>query len=142
MSTTIDFCKSDQDIVECGTVMLELRPHIRPEDFLSRVRLQEKGGFSLICLKADGRPVAAAGIRFITNLAWGTFLYVDDLVTLDAERSKGYGAELLKWLHDYARQQKCDQLHLDTGTWRKDAHRFYDREGMEMTSYHYASKLS
>lgn len=141
MNTTINFCKSDSEILECGTVMLELRPHIRQEDFLNRVRLQEKGGFSLLCLKADGRPVAAAGIRIITNLAWGTFLYVDDLVTLDAERSRGYGAQLLKWLHDYAREQKCDQLHLDSGTWRKDAHRFYDREGMEMTSYHYASKL-
>lgn len=140
--TTIDFCNSDADIEECGIAMLELRPHIRVEDFVNRVRLQEKEGFRLVSMNADGRPVAAAGIRFVTNLAWGRFLYVDDLVTLDAERSKGYGAQLLKWLHDYARDQKCDQLHLDTGTWRKDAHRFYDREGMEMTSYHYASKLT
>ncbi len=124
------------------SVMRELRPHISEPDFLARIRRQEQGGFKLVCLLAEGRPVAAAGIRIITNLAWGTFLYVDDLVTLDAERSRGFGAQLLKWLHDYAKEQKCDQLHLDSGTWRKDAHRFYEREGMDMTSLHFASKLT
>lgn len=142
MSIETEVCSDDAQIKACAPVMLELRPHISEADFLARIRHQEKGGFRLICLKADGRPVAAAGIRVITNLAWGKFLYVDDLVTLDAERSRGYGAQLLKWLHDYARSEKCDQLHLDSGTWRKDAHRFYEREGMEMTSLHFATKLT
>ena len=31
--------------------------------------------------------------------------------------------------------------HLDSGTWREGAHRFYKREGMELTSYHFASAL-
>jgi GNAT superfamily N-acetyltransferase len=143
MGTAVDFllCSTDLDILACAPVMRELRPHIAEADFLARIRQQERDGFKLACLRVGGRPVAAAGIRILTNMAWGRFLYVDDLVTLDAERSKGHGARLLQWLHEYARKQNCDQLHLDSGTWRKDAHRFYDREGMEMTSYHYASKL-
>ena len=138
----IHFCTTDAEIIACAPVMRELRPHLPEDQFVARVRLQEKDGFRLVCLKAEGSPVAAAGIRLLTNMAWGRFLYVDDLVTLESERSKGYGAILLKWLHGYARSQKCDQLHLDSGTWRKGAHRFYDREGMQMTSYHYASKLT
>ena len=142
MNIDISLCSTDPEITACAPVMLELRPHLAEQDFVSRIRLQEQDGFQLVCLKVDGRPVAAAGIRIITNMAWGRFLYVDDLVTLDAERSRGYGARLLKWLHEYARAQRCEQLHLDSGTWRKDAHRFYEREGMDMTSLHFASKLS
>lgn len=142
MSVLIRLCESEADVAACAPVMRELRPHIEADKFVARVRLQEKDGFRLACLSVDGRPVATAGIRIITNMAWGRFLYVDDLVTLDAERAKGYGAQLLTWLHNYAREQHCEQLHLDSGTWRKGAHRFYEREGMEMTSYHFASKLA
>ena len=35
-------------------------------------------------------------------LAWGRFLYVDDLSTLPEARRRGYGMELLEWLRDEA----------------------------------------
>ncbi|WP_363928505.1 hypothetical protein [Thiobacillus sp. 0-1251] len=41
--------------------------------------------------ETDG-VVAVAGFRVGDNFAWGRFLYVDDLVTHPAHRSKGYGA--------------------------------------------------
>jgi hypothetical protein len=49
-----------------------------------------------------------------------------------------YGSELLNWLKIEGRKLKCSQLHLDSGVQRTDAHRFYAREGMNMTCYHYA----
>ena len=137
----IYICETDEQIAACEPVMHELRPHVLPEAFVQRVRKQEEGGYRLVCCNDGQKPVAAAGFRVSLNLAWGRFLYVDDLVTLDAERSRGYGAALLKWLRDYARQQNCDELHLDSGVQRKAAHRFYDREGMDMTSYHYTTRL-
>jgi GNAT superfamily N-acetyltransferase len=137
----IYICETDEQISACEPVMRELRPHVLPEAFVQRVRKQEVGGYRLVCYNDGQKPVAAAGFRISLNLAWGRFLYVDDLVTLDAERSRGYGAALLKWLHDYARQQNCDELHLDSGVQRKAAHRFYDREDMDMTSYHYTTRL-
>ncbi|MBI3921087.1 MAG: GNAT family N-acetyltransferase, partial [Armatimonadetes bacterium] len=85
--------------------------------------------------------VAVAGFRLSENLAWGRFLYVDDLVTDEAERSRGHGQELLEWLLEYAHQQDCDQFHLDSGVQRFGAHRFYLRHGMDITSHHFALKL-
>jgi GNAT superfamily N-acetyltransferase len=137
----IYICESDEQIAACEPVMRELRPHIPSDTFVQRIRKQEADGYRLVCLNDGKQPVAAAGMRILLNLAWGTFLYVDDLVTLDAERSHGYGSALLAWLHDHARQQKCDEVHLDSGIQRKDAHRFYDREGMDLTSFHYTTRL-
>ena len=61
------------------------------------------------------QTVAVAGFRVGENLAWGRFLYVDDLVTLSAHRSKGYGSKLLTWLKAFAVREGCMQLHLDSG---------------------------
>jgi GNAT superfamily N-acetyltransferase len=76
------------------------------------------------------------------NLAWGRFLYVDDLVTHPGHRSKGHGATLLSWLEERAALEGCDQMHLDSGIQRTEAHRFYEREGMTMTSLHFVARIS
>ena len=52
-------------------------------------------GYRLAFVQDTDGVVAVAGFRVGENLAWGRFLYVDDLVTLPSHRSKGYGAKLL-----------------------------------------------
>ena len=121
--------------------MQELRPHLSRDTFCSRIRKQEKSGYHLVYLAVDRKPLAVAGFRISQNLAWGRFLYVDDLVTLSSCRSRGYGAKLLSWLLNYAVQQGCDQFHLDSGVQRIAAHQFYKREGLQLTSYHFRKIL-
>lgn len=128
---------TDTEIAACYPVMRELRPHIAEDQFLSQVRNQESAGYRLAFVQEPEGLVAVAGFRVGVNLAWGRFLYVDDLVTLPAHRSKGYGAKLLAWLKEYAAKEGCLQMHLDSGIQRKEAHRFYEREGMTMTSLHF-----
>lgn len=99
-------------------------------------------GYRLAFVQDTDGVVAVAGFRVVENLAWGRFLYVDDLVTLPTHRSKGYGAKLLSWLMDLAATEGCQQLHLDSGIQRKDAHRFYEREGMTMASFHFVQHVA
>ena len=97
-------------------------------------------GYQLAALVDHDEIAAVAGFRIGENLAWGRFLYVDDLVTRAERRSSGYGAALLNWLKDFAAKAHCHQLHLDSGAWRKDAHRFYERKGM--TSLQKSNRLT
>jgi GNAT superfamily N-acetyltransferase len=122
--------------------MRELRPHLSEAQFVRQVREQQEAGYQIAFIASPGKPVAVAGYRIAQNLAWGRFLYVDDLVTLASERSKGYGAALLSWLEAQTQQAGCRQLHLDSGVEKVDAHRFYDREGMTLSCYHYRIDLS
>jgi GNAT superfamily N-acetyltransferase len=71
----------------------------------------------------------------------GRYLYVDDLVTDESERSKGYGDAIFDWLVNYAKEQNCDQFHLDSGVQRFDAHRFYFRKRMKILAYHFSFDL-
>lgn len=135
---TIRIADSDEEIAACHPVMVELRPHIAsPADLVAQVRRQQVGGYVLAYLAVDGRPVACAGYRHTEMLAHGRFLYVDDLVTLDAERSKGYGDALIDWLEAEGRRAGCRSLQLDSGTHRTAAHRFYFRKRMVMNSFHF-----
>jgi GNAT superfamily N-acetyltransferase len=138
----IRLAKTDAEIAACHAVMRELRPHVAEGDFVARVRRQERSGYRLAYLERAGRPRAAAGFRLGETLAWGRFLYVDDLVTLADERSRGHGAALLRWLEDLARAEGCAEFHLDSGVQRTDAHRFYRREGLDVTSYHFSRKVA
>lgn len=139
---SLHIATADAEIAACYPVMWELRPHLAEEQFLSRVRGQESAGYRLAYVQEPNGVVAVAGFRIGENLAWGRFLYVDDLVTLSGQRSKGHGARLLSWLKELAAQEGCEQLHLDSGIQRKVAHRFYEREGMTMTSLHFVEKIA
>jgi GNAT superfamily N-acetyltransferase len=132
---------SDEEIAACFPVMRELRPGIAEQEFVSRVRELAATGYLLAYATDADQVVAVAGYRIGDNLAWGRFLYVDDLVTLASRRSKGHGAALLDWLRRFAVDNRCSQLHLDSGIQRKDAHRFYEREGMELFGYHFREVL-
>ena len=137
----IEIAESEWAIASCFPVMVELRPHLTSKTFVARVLAQQAQGYQLAYLTEAEAPVAVAGFRISHNLAWGRFLYVDDLVTLAEQRSHGYGAALLAWLHSYAAKAGCEQLHLDSGMQRKEAHRFYEREGIEIVGYHFSQTI-
>ncbi len=138
---SIRIAESDEEIAACFPVMQQLRPRLTPDSFRSRVRAQERAGYRLAYVEAGGRPVAVAGFRVQETLVSGRFLNVDDLVTLDSERSRGHGSRLLRWLRDRAAAEGCAVVELDSGVQRKDAHRFYQREGLEIVAYHFAVAL-
>src|SRR6266404_5395400 len=131
-----------KDILRCHPVMRELRPLFQnPEQFLERVQRQQKQGFLLAFVECDGEACAVAGYRYLESLFSGKNLYVDDLVTREGDRSRGFGGELLDWLIKEARQHGCENLELDSGVQRFDAHRFYLLKRMNISSYHFRIKI-
>lgn len=138
----ISIADSDSDVLDCYPVLSELRTHLDDRDaFLERVRLQQQTGYRLALLRDGQQLLAVAGFRIGENLAWGRHLYVDDLVTLPDARSRGCGTALLAWLAELGQGEGCGQLHLDSGHHRKDAHRFYEREGLVAAGLHFQRSL-
>jgi GNAT superfamily N-acetyltransferase len=134
---------SESDIARVYPVMRELRPHIKTEaEFLERVKRQMRDcGYRLIFIEDAGRPVACSGFRVTEFLFAGKTLYVDDLICLESHRGKGFADALMSWMEDAARAEGCAEFHLDSGTHRLGAHRFYHRLKLAITSFHFAKKL-
>jgi GNAT superfamily N-acetyltransferase len=126
--------------------MQALRPHYEDEEsFVERVdKVQRAEGYRLVgVFEVEPHAAAVAGFRVGHMLAWGRFLYVDDLSTLTEARRRGYGRQLLEWLTEEAQRLGCDQLHLDSGLGpdRIDAHRLYFNTGLAVSSFHFARRL-
>ena len=138
----VAIASTPDDIRRCFPVMRELRTHITDErDFIDRVLRQQTQGYRLAFLESDDEVCAVAGYRFLESLFAGKNLYVDDLVTRERDRSRGFGAQLLDWLISQAREQGCETLELDSGVQRFDAHRFYFSKRMSISSYHFRIKI-
>ena len=127
--------------------LLELRPHVGSAEALVTAidRVHRPIGYRLVASFEDGERDAAAvaGFRISQMLAWGRYLYVDDLVTAGDRRGRGHADRVFGWLYEEAVRQGCRQLHLDSGVGpeRADAHRFYFRHGLRISSYHFARGL-
>jgi GNAT superfamily N-acetyltransferase len=142
-SMTVDIgiqqISSVEQIRSCYKVMLQLRPHLINEHaFIEQVQRQIAEGYRLACCQENGKITAVAGFRFLEFLAWGKVLYIDDLITNSEVRKNGHGGKLLKWIIEQAKLMNCDQVHLDSGPQRHDAHRLYLNNGFKIIGHHFA----
>lgn len=129
---------TDQDLLSLAPVLLQLRPQYNTESLIKQIKNQQADGYQLATVEVDNSVACVAGFVMNEKLAWGKCLYVDDLVTSETMRSRGAGKAMIDWLKNYAKEQGCRELHLDSGMHRIDAHRFYDREGFDRASLHFS----
>lgn len=137
----IQLAQTDSELEACFPVIQQLRPHLQVAPFVEQVRRQQAQGYQIAYLHTDHQVRSVAGFRILEVLWQGRFLYVDDLVTDVACRSRGFGDALFDWLAEYGKAQGCAHLNLDSGVQRYEAHRFYFRKRMQISSYHFSLKL-
>lgn len=136
-----ELAPGDERLAGVYPVMHELRTDLSPSEFAARYEAGYPDGYRVVALYDEGECRAAAGYRILTNFVRGRVLYIDDLVTGERWRSRGYGKALNDHLTKLAEDAGCDYVTLDSGTVRTDAHRFYFREGYVITSFHFRRAL-
>ncbi|HWJ64241.1 MAG TPA: GNAT family N-acetyltransferase [Acidimicrobiales bacterium] len=119
----------------------QLRPGLTRDLFAELTTVgYDQGLRFLVAYDSDGLPTAAAGYRILTT-SRGRILYVDDLVTSEALRSRGFASRLLAELRSRSRDAACACLELDSGVTNTRAHRFYLRERLDIGAYHFAGRV-
>jgi GNAT superfamily N-acetyltransferase len=142
MSPVVRPLKTDDEILAARAVMRQLRPQIPETMYLETVRrMMQTDGYLQAAVFDGNTVVAVAGYRFMEMLYAGKTLYVDDLNTDEASRSRGHGKVLMDWLKGEAKDRKCVQLQLDSGVQREQTHRFYFREGLTINCLHFRIDL-
>jgi GNAT superfamily N-acetyltransferase len=132
----------EQDNLEAAfPAIQELRPHLDKEAFVMRAKKQMKQGYFMVGIPHGQVFGSVAGFRFGEYLAWGSILYVDDLVTLSSAQGLGYAGAMMDWLIGHAKSKGCDGLHLDSGYQRIDAHRLYLKKRLKLASHHFSIQL-
>ncbi|WP_100406973.1 GNAT family N-acetyltransferase [Bacillus solitudinis] len=143
MGIKVKVMKSDSEILSTFSTVNELRPHLTVDNYLERIkRLQLNYNFNLVALMDNNEVKAVAGYKVNESLAWGKYFYLDDLITNEASRRNGYAKVLWDWLINQARENGCEQFHLDSGVHRHDAHRFYLKGGLDISCHHFQMSLN
>jgi len=118
----------------------QLRPNL-PTDYCGRIAEIAANGGKLLLAVEDKQVLGIALWRLIENTYEGRRLYVDDLITDEAQRSKGIGHALLGYLENRAHALGCNVLALDSGVQRQRAHHFYFREGLHVAAFSFRKDL-
>jgi GNAT superfamily N-acetyltransferase len=119
----------------------QLRPQL-PQDYAGKMRRVFADGARMCVAARDDAVVGLAVYRIHENTFDGVQMYVDDLIADESKRSQGIGKALMEHLQELARNAGCEKFNLDSGTQRQQAHKFYFREGMVVTSFHFAKPLA
>jgi GNAT superfamily N-acetyltransferase len=134
--------RTKADLERCYPIMKELRPHLSFEEYISIYdQSHASDGYEIIALENNGKLLAVMGYRFLSDYVRGKHVYIDDLVSTESERSKGLGAELLKFAEDVAAKEGCNSLRLCTGIENDRGVKFYDRNGWTKRAFAYTKKL-
>jgi GNAT superfamily N-acetyltransferase len=128
-------------ILACFTLVKELRPHLSKENYITQIERQRKKGYQILFIEAGTTIVSFMGYRIQEHLAWGKILYIDDFVTKSDSQNHGYGSKLIDHIIKIAKENNCDQVHLDSGYNRNRAHRLYLNKGFVLSSHHFSMKL-
>jgi len=122
-------------------VLRELRSDPDDDRFRSLYEEMAADGYELFAYYDDGEPVSVAGVTLRTNFYLGRYAFVCDLVTTANRRSEGFGRRLLEHVHEWARERGCDNVELESGLWRDEAHDFYTEMGYEKYCYSFKYDL-
>ena len=127
-------------LVAAERVHRQLRPQL-PEDYVDRMKEVFASGAEMAVAVVAGEVAGITVFRVVEKTFSGRELYCDDLVTDEAKRSTGVGHALIAYMERVGRERRCDTLALDSGTQRQQAHKFYFREQLPITAFHFSKKL-
>lgn len=135
------------ETAQAAPAMLELRPRWETVealvDFIDTAL--RPAGYRIVGVfdAEESEALAVAGFREARSLAWGHYLYVDDVSTLPTARRSGHGERLIDWLAREAQRLGCEGLHLDSGVAadRAPAHRLYMRNGLRISAHHFEREI-
>ncbi|WP_410982324.1 GNAT family N-acetyltransferase [Bacillus cereus] len=134
--------KTEEQLDEVLPVLQQLRTVLTKEEAKSLFRQMKEENYQLFSLcNEDSEAVSLAGVAVCTNFYNKKHVFVYDLVTAEAHRSKGYGEELLSYIEKWGKEQGCTCIALTSAFSRIDAHRFYEREGYGKVSYSFHKEL-
>jgi ribosomal protein S18 acetylase RimI-like enzyme len=133
--------QAEIDLKRCYPVMKELRPHLKYEDITIYHESHKRDGYEIAAIECAGAIAAVMGYRVLFDYVRGKHIYIDDLVSTEAARSQGLGAELLTFAEGIAKESDCKVLRLCTGIENERGVKFYEKNGWSKRAFAYTKHI-
>jgi hypothetical protein len=132
---------TEEEIKYCYEVMHQIREDLSKNEFLLAISEQIKNGYQVVYVTENNQIICVAGFTISHKLALGKYLYIEDFVTDKSVKFFEAGKALFDFIKIYAKQQKCNSIHLDSLIQREEAHKFYLSQNMHIDSHHFSLKI-
>lgn len=110
--------------------------------FLAEATSDQSGRSLALARDAKGAIIAAAAVSWNFENEEAPFAVLQDLAVEPSLRSRGLGAELVKFVEREARARNAAWLFLESGRENRHAHEFFERAGFQEISHVFAKRLA
>lgn len=99
---------------------------------------RKKDSFYILVVEDEGKVVSSVQLAIIPSLTHNvrSFAIVENVVTHENYRNKGYASALLQKAAEIAKNHNCYKLSLETGSNRESTLNFYKKNGFEIDAKH------
>jgi len=141
ISMNIHFAETDEQLLKCFTAVKELDPDFQESSYLETLKIMMGEGTKILMLEEGNNVPSFASFRIGRYLFQGKHLHLDFILTLNEFKKQGYTKEILNWIKDYAIQQDCNTISVDSRFHSRDAQRLYLSAGFYISAMHFWMSL-
>ena len=127
--------------LEAFPIMKQLRTDLTEEKYIELLQNMSEDGYKLYAMYIEDKIVSLVGLSWRINFYNKRHIFIYDLVTDSSQRSFGYGEKLLKFIHEWAKENGAEYVALESGLQRSNAHRFYENK-LEYEKWCYSFRKS
>jgi GNAT superfamily N-acetyltransferase len=142
-SLTAEPLLTERDLTDAFALFKQLYPHITPESYQDRLReMRSENHYRLFGTRSQNEWVGLVGFISLTNLVYGKYLWVHDLVVSEGGRSRGIGRQLMLFVEQLAAEENCQFVALSAHIAHIEAQDFYQSKMVyEKRGFVYRSRL-
>ncbi len=109
--------------------------HQEKEDWIKLIeKLKLNEDYHLLVYEEDGKVISSVTLIVIRNLTHNLRPYsvIENVVTLNEYRNKGYASMLIEYASNIAKTEKCYKIMLMTGSKKESTLNFYKQNGFSV----------
>jgi len=111
-------------------LICEIRDELEYDEFEDLI-YDMRDRYKMVGILEGDTLISYAGICIDTNLYHKRHLLIEDFVTAQKYRQKGYGTMMLDYLRDYAKMAMCKNIVISCKSKTKETYLFYKKNGFE-----------
>ena len=133
--------RSPDEMQVAYPLILQLNPGLTAEAYMTMLREMIPNSYRMVGIFEGEACIAASGFWINTKLFSGRYIEIDNFVVDPQYRNRQVGKQLLDWILEEGKRNKCNIAVLDAYTENDKAHKFYFREGFFIRGYHFYKDL-
>ncbi len=134
--------KTTQEIIPTLSLLNQMYPGITPQEYRKAIEeMTQNNGYKMLAVYSEGELVAICGFWILRMFYCGKYLQISNLVVDENCRSQNIGAKILEYFENYAKDQGCDHITLDSYIDNTRSHEFFKKQGFYVRGLHFMKKI-